>query len=307
MDEDFLFIEGFIRNKNTIDVIVSSTKLEDNNVHHAFICNWRDGDWDYWDEDFDVIKLCAYDGRGGPALIEMGMDGELMVGDSTGFRAEILDESSESPSRLRPLNDIRRIDNQIYVAGMRRQVFQRGLKDKTWQRCDAGVLLPKKSKEVAGFLSIDGFSSSEIYAVGYGGQIWRFDGAVWRQITSPTNVRLESIRCVNDEIAIVVGLDGLILRGRDDRWDVVEQDLADETLTDVEEARGSVYISTEAGALYELDGTNLTKIDTGLEGEITTGNLHSDGETLLSVGSRNLILFDGSDWTELPHPTLPPV
>jgi hypothetical protein len=78
-------------------------------------------------------------------------------------------------------------------------------------------------------------------------------------------------------------------------------------LIDVETARGSIYISTEVGIIYKLDGTELIPVDTGSDTEITTGNLHSDGKTLLSVGERHLLLFDGIEWTEIPNPPLPPI
>lgn len=307
MHEDFGFIEGFIFNKDRIVVVVSSAKLEEDGVEHAFVCDWKDGAWNFWDEDFSVVKVCVYCTSSGLTLIEMGSDGEIRVADASGFRDEIINTTPESPSRLRPLNDIRLIGNHIYVTGMRRQVFRRRYTASTWERCDGGVLVPRTSKEVAGFLSIDGFNDSEIYAVGYRGQIWRFDGSIWSRIASPTNMRLESVRCIDGRSAIAVGDQGLILIGRNDQWDVVKQDIIDETLTDIEEVRGSVFISTEIGSLYKLDGLHLIEIDTGLGKEITTANLHSDGKTLLSVGERNLLLFDGSVWWELPHPPLPPV
>src|SRR6266540_836063 len=135
---------------------------------------------------------------------------------------------------------------------MKRQVFRRPVNTSRWERFDDGVLVPKTSKEVAGFLTIDGFSGSEIYAAGYRGEIWYFDGMKWRRIDSPTNLRLEALRCVVGDSVIAVGDEGVILLGRDDRWDVVAQELTDETFTDVETFQERIFISTEVGVLYEL-------------------------------------------------------
>ena len=168
-------------------------------------------------------------------------------------------------------------------------------------------MVPKNSKEIAGFLSIDGFDDSEIYAVGYSGQIWNFNGRVWKQVTSPTNLRLEAVRCVNGDFVVAVGHAGIVLKGRKNVWNVVEQNVTDLTLTDIETMSGSIYISTEDGLLYLLDGTALMEVDHGLGKEITTGNLHSDGETLLSVGERDLLLFDGKRWSQMSPPDLPRV
>lgn len=307
MDEDFGFIDGFLYNRNKIVVVASSAKLEEKDVQHAFVCYWKDGAWDYWDEGFSVIKVCAYTGTEGLVLVEMGQYGEVTVADATGFRSETLDITQEAPSRLRPLNDIKCIGDFVYLTGMRRQVYRRRLSESRWERCDAGVLVPRKSKEVAGFTSIDGFGDSEVYAVGYGGQLWQFDGSAWYQIASPTNIRLESIRCIRGDAAIAVGDQGIILKGRKDQWDIVRQDLSQDTFTDVEVSNGTVYISTEVGLLYRLDGPELVGVRIPFDRNVTTGGLHSDGENLLSVGERDLLLFDGSEWSEIPHPILPAV
>lgn len=307
MDADFGFIDGFIHDTSRIVVVASSAKLEEKDVQHAFICYWKDGAWDFWDEGFSVVKVCVYQGPQGLALLEMGTYGEISVADSRGFRSEVLDKTREAPSRLRPLNDVRCIGDYLYVTGMRRQVFRRRFFESKWMRCDAGALLPHNSKEIAGFTSIDGFDDAEVYAVGYGGQLWRFDGTAWLQVSSPTNVRLESIRCTGDGYAVAVGDQGVILKGRNDHWDIVPQDLCEETLTDVEFAHGALYLSTDVGLLFRLDGSDLAAVPTPPGRDVTTGGLHSDGETLLSVGERDLLLFDGTNWTEIPPPGLPAV
>jgi hypothetical protein len=306
MDEDFGFIEGTLYGRDNMIVIASSEKLEEDDVDHAFICHLKNGKWDFWYEEFSAIKVCVIDAAG-TTLVVMGIAGEILVGDSRGFRREVVDSTDEGPNKLRPLNDMREINQYVYVAGMRRQVFRCPVNTLRWERFDDSVLVPKTSKEVAGFLTIDGFSGSEIYAAGYRGQIWYFDGKKWRSIDSPTNLRLEALRCVVGDSVIVVGDEGVILRGRDDRWDVVAQDLTDETFTDVETFQERIFISTEVGVLYELQGDQLVDVDLGLGKEITTSNLHSDGRRLLSVGDRDLLVYDGTAWAEVPHPPLPAV
>jgi hypothetical protein len=306
MEEDFGFIEGTLYGGDNMVVIASSEKLEEDDVDHAFICHLKNGKWDFWYEAFSAIKVCVIDAAE-TTLVVMGMAGEILVGDSRGFRREAVDRTDEGPNRLRPLNDMREIDQYVHVAGMRRQVFRRPVNTPGWERFDDGVLVPKTSREVAGFLTIDGFSGSEIYAAGYRGQLWYFDGKKWRKIDSPTNLRLEALCCVAGDSVIVVGDEGVILRGRDDRWDVVAQDLTDETFTDVETFQERIFISTEVGILYELQGDQLVGVDLGLGKEITTSNLHSDGRRLLSVGDRDLLVYDGMGWAEVPHPPLPAV
>lgn len=307
MNSDFGFLEGFIYDENSIVVLASSEKLEDDGVDHAFVCHRKQGEWRFWYEEFPVVKACVIDGSAGATLIEMGANGELVRGDAKGFNRETIESGREAPGRLRPLNDLRIIGDHLYVAGMKRQVFRRPIARPDWQRFDSGLLVPKSSKEIAGFTSIDGFGSSEIYGVGYGGQIWRYDGRRWHQVASPTNLRLESVRCVAGEYVVAAGDEGIVLKGREDQWEIIGNDLTDEVLTDVESLGTRVLVSTEVGLLMELEGSKLVPVDFGALGEVTTGTLHGNGRLLLSVGEGDLLLFDGEKWKPIAHPELPSV
>lgn len=304
VDADYGFIEGIIYDDNWYIVIASSEKLEEDNVEHAFICKYKNGIWKFWYEDFSVIKICSFEGHNGPVLIEMGKNGEIVTGDSKGFRTEIIDDSDEAPSALRALNDIKLIDDYVYVAGMRRQVYRRLSNGNIWERYDEGMLVSKISKEISGFLSIDGFNNSEIYAVGYGGEIWYFNGKSWKKVDTPTNLRLESIHCFNGEYAIAVGHAGIILRGRKDVWEIIPQDETMETFWDVDSIRKTIYITTDVGIIYKIENNKLIEIDTGFP-DITTGSLHSNGNSLLSIGEKDILLTDNTYWKKVDPPILP--
>src|SRR5690242_11372280 len=148
MNKDFGYVDGFLSSADRIVAVLSSAKLEAQNVHHGFIGYWKNGVWDYWDEDFDVIKAVQFDGAKGRVIIGMGMFGEITVADAAGFHSETIDSTDNSPSRVRPLNDLRCIGAHVYVAGMRRQVYRRPLRMEKWERCDAGVLVSADEFEI---------------------------------------------------------------------------------------------------------------------------------------------------------------
>lgn len=302
MIEDYGFTDGLIYGPEKVIAIASSASAEENDIDHAFICHFKDGSWNYWYEEISIIKVCVYDGKNGLTLVEMGTDGDIVVRDSVGYRLEVLSET-ERPNRLRPLSDIRQVGGYLYVTGMRRQVFRRAISDSVWRKSDEGAFVTSQSREVAGFLSIDGFSEDDIYAVGYNGQIWRFNGKMWHEVSSPTNLRLESVRCIGNKV-IAVGDEGVIISGRGDIWSVVEQNIFDEVFTDVECCFGRTFIATELGMLFSLEGGELLPQELDVTGEITTGQLHSNGDYLLSVGERNLLVFNGISWKSLPLPDL---
>jgi len=58
---------------------------------------------------------------------------------------------------------------------MDRQVYRREDVNK-WVCLDA-TMRPGKDAGVVGFESVTGFSAKDVYAAGWGGEIWRFDGS----------------------------------------------------------------------------------------------------------------------------------
>ena len=303
MNKDICFFDGYIYDKNTILILASSETLEQEESNHCFLCLLKDGEWQIKYEDIEVIKACILSIEGELSLIMIGTTGDVIEGDKNGFNYKLIDTTEERPNWLRQLNDLKIIGQYIYAVGMKRQVFRRPINLSKWQRCDTGVLVTRESKEIAGFLSIDGLSESEVYAVGYGGQIWNFNGIAWQQIDSPTNLMLESILCIDNNYLIAAGAEGVILKGRHNLWNVIEQDSITETILDIETLNGLIYLSTEDG-IYTLEENHVQKVDIGLDGDISTGKLHGNGKCILSIGENHVVLFDGEKWKEIIMPEI---
>ena len=204
------------------------------------------------------------------------------------------------PQRRRDLPE-KRVGGLVYSAGMSRMVYRRPLNGGRWERADAGARVPRTSTEIAGFLDLDGFDERDLYAVGFQGHIWDSDGARWRRIDSPTNLKLECVRCAEDGRVYIAGAKGIILggprcvmgrhRARLDRGDLLGDGVC----------IGSIYLSTDVGFIYRLDGDALSPIETGLGRRISTRGLYYNDGVLLSTGAHDLCLFDGRGWAEVPH------
>ncbi len=95
-----------------------------------------------------------------------------------------------------------------------------------------------------GFESIDGFSAKDLYAVGWQGEIWQRKGARWRLIDSRVPSNLNAVCCAEDGVVYAVGDGGVMIKGRDDDWTVIDTGLT-ENLQDVRDHDGTIYVVTD--------------------------------------------------------------
>ena len=151
----------------------------------------------------------------------MGLYGRIHVAKADGFSEEYVDNSVEGPPDRGVLRDIRLIGDHVYVTGMKRQVYRRE-SPSIWSRQDRGVVIPTVDNIVAGFNSIDGFSENNIYAVGWSGEIWHYDGKIWQDVASPTNIKLERIICVDPDKVYICGQAGILIKGNHNRFKVID-------------------------------------------------------------------------------------
>jgi hypothetical protein len=73
-----------------------------------------------------------------------------------------------------------------------------------------------------GFEAVAGFSFDDLYGVGWDGEIWHFDGRVWRPLPSPVNLILSHVLCAPTGEVWSCGQKGTVVRGRGDQWRALE-------------------------------------------------------------------------------------
>lgn len=300
------FGKGFVYRRNWLYVTGSWDELDEQDVAHTLVFRWLDGEWGHWTIDQRIVSLCVYDAPKGRTVLSMSFDGAIEVRDDTGQRWEVVDEGDNGPSNLRHLTAMRMIGESVYVAGMRRQVYCRPLSGGAWKRVDKGTFVPLDRPEVTGFKAIDGLHEKDIYASGFFGEIWHWDGMAWAQLDSPTNVLLPSLKCVAPEIVYVAGVKGVVLRGDKNGWQAIANEATQDTFWGIEYYDGTLYLATGQGSLYKLDKEEIVPLELNLDKPFTTGWLHAHDGVLFSVGSRDLLLFDGNTWREIVMPPGPP-
>jgi hypothetical protein len=226
--------------------------------------------------------------------------GSVHVDTDGGSTVEIIDPSGAGPNFLRWLWEIRPIGRSVYAAGMLRMVYRR-LGPGKWVSCNRGAEVTSPDEVDAGFRSIDGFAEDDLIAVGLHGEIWLGDGRGWSRVDSPTNVRLDRVRCVAPGLAYACGAAGVILRGEGHRWSAVDQSETEDTFWDMAYFAGRLYLATTR-ALFVLDGDELARVEMIPDREITTEFVDAGPQTLWSVGRNDMVTFDGSQWVILAPP-----
>ncbi len=213
---------------------------------------------------------------------------------------EVIDSSEQGPPLNGYIRDMNFIGNHLYVAGMRRQVYRREGRD-NWVRQDAGVLQEPLLTEIAGFNSIDGVDENDLYAVGFGGEIWNRKNGTWEQYDSPTNVILNKVLVVAPKQIYICGQNGLLLHGHDKQWEVIDQNLEDGNFWDMAWYREALYLSSNK-AIYRLDPDThaISPVKIGIRKKLTFGYLHTNDGLLASFGEKHILVTeDGTTWQDI--------
>jgi len=191
---------------------------------------------------------------------------------------------------------LRVVNETMFAVGMARKALRRE-PDGTW--ASFGPSLPLPEGRATGFNDLVGTSLSEMYAVGWHGEIWNWDEKVWRQIDSPISTHLSAACCMPDGTVLAVGYDGGMVRGRGDVWAPVDSGHT-ENLLDVCCFGGETYVCS-AYKLMRLVADGLEPVANFADPEdVPATCLHllksHDNEAVYSMGPKDLFRLRGSVW-----------
>lgn len=298
-NSDLIFGKGIIQKSGVYIFDVALVSNEEKDIQHTIILIYENDEWNYWEIDKRVVDFIVIDNHGNRIFQGISEDGYSNT-DSSGHVWKHIDPNEGGPNHLKHMTSICLLDNHYYAAGMTRMVYRKRINEANWVRFDEGIRYPSKDKEITGFVSIDGVSSEEIYAVGYDGDIWWCDNGNWREVESPTNVVLNSIKSCSDGLIYICGNNGVVLKGRHHKWEVIENTVTEEDFWSIEEYNQSIYLATDMMPLYNLVNDSIQEVSTSLD--CTTGWLNARDGKLLSVGEHDIFIFDGVNWNEIVVP-----
>lgn len=259
----------------------------------------EDGEWMYDDVESVIISICIV-AKPHRTYFALGQDGLIFVVVSGGEDLkEKIKDAGTGREKYGYVTQIREIGGDVYVCGDQGQVYKR-IPD-GWKHIDQGMLHKERKKHDISHNSIDGTSSNDIYVVGDHGRIFHFNGNEWTDVSFPTNLHLQRVKCVSSDEVYICGEHGLLLRGNHRGWEMIGDPDMEETIWDVEMFKGKLYLAVE-DRLMVYYGEEITPVDTKLTPEIDAHRLDARNGFLWSFGEEDLAYYDGSRWTRVIHP-----
>lgn len=284
------FAAGFVQSREVVRVIASIDALREQGEPDSWLMKWvrAEKKWLHFDLEWTATRLWVVE-KPEPMVFATGPEGRVVILTLTGSSEEMIDASGQGPGARGHIRDLRGIGEHLYACGMGRQVYRRTGPGK-WVRADKGTVLPAGTTTVAGFNAMDGRSEEDIYAVGFGGEIWRCTQGKWRQLDSPTRLMLNHVRVVNEDRVYACGQNGVLLRGSGDDFEIVAHDATRDAWWGMEWFKGKLYVSSEDTVYVLHDDKTLRPLDMGKIA--TCGHLHANDGILCSFGTKNVA------WTE---------
>ena len=294
--KDHLFTTGAARYKDLMYLSMHNKELEEDEAAHSLFGAYykggrgNAGDTVLW----DTKAMCVVK-QPSERMLATSEDGEVLT--YTGGKST---EEKIPDVEVSVLN-LGVIDGYAYACGVWRQVFKR-VDEGRWEPMHAPE--PSKQEKQDAFIvfnSIAGFSSKDIYVVGSLGQIWHYNGEKWRQIDSPVNCSLNAVVCGGDGYVYICGDKGVLLRGRNDEWTVISEPSTRSNYWDAHWFNDRLYMTTmdELMKYTKKDGVQPVNYNGIKDYPSSCYHLTSAEGVMWSIGSQDILSFDGKKWTRI--------
>ncbi|MDI5933172.1 hypothetical protein [Halomonas kalidii] len=277
---------------NTGYIYAGDLVKEGENIPYTRTLAWVNGRIEEGECNYDAHSVCIVD-EPERALVDVSEDGFFGVvtkgGNVTG---DIFETSAPRPSerRVHGIESVCEVAGKAYAVGLGGVVYRMD-KVGAWTRIDEGL------PGYVNLAAISGFGDKELYVVGENGEVWSFDGVVWRKIDVPTNRNLLCVKCGADGVVYIGGKGGVTIRGSGHQWGgFCDGDIEDD-IWDLEWFGGELFASTMKN-VYRYGGSGFQIEDFGEEG-VSCYQLSASGDVMWSNGERDVMQYDGSHWTRI--------
>ena len=260
---------------------------------HTVTFLWDEGDFISGECNYNAHSICFITAPEF-ALVDLCEQGGYAVNAVSGMTSgDIFEDSHPAAEEMRfgGFRSVSEVDGKAYAVGFRGMVYRLD-KIGSWTRIDDG--LPDSFDIDA----IHGFSGSDMYAVGLRGALWHYNGDKWTRLDLPTNIHLSAVKCAGDGKVYIAGHNGMLLRGRDEAWEIIEHEATEDNIWDLEWFEEELYLSTMRN-VYRLDGDTLVPVDFGEDKPASCYQLSKAEGVMWSNGEYDIMSFDGETWTRI--------
>ncbi|MCD9032174.1 hypothetical protein LDO32_10615 [Luteimonas sp. Y-2-2-4F] len=296
---DMTLVTGAVRYRDLAYVAMTDDNIEAR-IGHTHLYDWdlqEDGDdkWGYIGATHWATVSMAISRHPLQQMIAISPHGEAKLFGSQDEREERIHAPGSAPAERGHLRAVRTIGERTFAVGMHRQVYRRDAADQ-WTCLDQAIR--PAVGETKGFEAIDGFHEADLYAVGWDGEIWHFDGQLWTRRPSPTPHVLTGVLCAGDGQVYAWGRRGLVVAGRGEDWRVVPLDPLVGDIGDMAWHAGALYVATRTG-LSTLDGGTLAPVAFGADAPGTVGTLSSADGMLWAIGPKDIMALEHGAWRRI--------
>jgi hypothetical protein len=281
------FTHAAARFRDLVYVAATDNVLAARDIAHARFIGFDDGKFAHLgDRGWQVAGICAVT-HPAQKLVAVGEGGEVF----TYVQGTVSDEVIRPQPRC--LRGAAAISGHAYAFGMGYEMYRRA-GERVW------TPLPGVPAGVAGggFEAVAGVDESDIYAVGWSGQIWHRDGTAWHQLPSPAGLILTGVTLAPDGTGYACGQAGTLLTGRHDAWHAIDTAGVTDDLWGVQWHDGRLYAASP-WALYTLTSAGLRPVGFRTDAPSTCGMLTAADGVLWSVGSGDVYCLTGDRWQRI--------
>ena len=190
------------------------------------------------------------------------------------------------------------VHKSCFMVGPKRKVVKRERKNKL---LFLGTDIPSKDYPIKeeGFCDVDGFSEKDLYACGGSGDLWHYDGKVWKFVVLPTNVPLNKISCGQDGKVYILADNRFFIIGREDKWIEYSSDNFKGLGADIKWYKDRLLILTGKKG-YQLKDNELLECELIESSPIDGYSCFATcGDKLLLANGYECALYDGVSWRKI--------
>jgi hypothetical protein len=276
---------GTLLSRDEALLLSSLDKMAEENAAHTLVSLWRrGGDWSGRLVEWSSGTVCHAQIPVSQGVL-VGEDGQFFAwGHGPGIEGRVAEKGVFSA--------VSAVEGRAYAVGIGGIIYR-------WDAPNAWTNLKLGVPGEVTFEAFAGFSKSEMYAVGWRGELWRLTENYGERLHSPTNLILSSVCCAGDGLVYCCGQKGTLLRGRDDRWELLNDGDTTEDLWSVHWFQDCLYVASMR-FLYKLIGNRLERVRFGPDVPGSFYHVTSFSDAVLwSIGAKDVMEFDGASWTRI--------